>query len=306
MTSTSNTQTQSFLIRRFAEVGIQPNTKRGQNFLVDQNLMRLLVDAARLDKRDVVLEVGTGTGALTALMAPLAATVVTVEIDAQLAQLASEELIEFDNVRLLSQDALKNKNTFDPHVLEAIRAELAAEPGRRLKLVANLPYKVATPVLSNLLTGEPLPASMTVTIQKELADRIMARPSTKDYGALSLWVQAQCDIELVRVMAPSVFWPRPKVHSAILHITVDTARRQRLPDLAFFHEFVRAMFFHRRKFLRSELASAFKDQLEKTDADEIMRSLGLGPTTRAEELGVEMMIKLCEAVRARIDGVEDR
>ena len=300
ITSTTNTQTQSFLIRRFAEVGIHPNTKRGQNFLVDQNLMRLLVDSAHLDKHDVVLEVGTGTGALTAIMAPLAAVVVTIEIDPQLAQLASEELIDFDNVRLLSHDALRNKNNLDPEILDVLRTELAAEPGRRLKLVANLPYMVATPILSNLLAGEPLPVSMTVTIQKELADRIMARPSTKDYGALSLWVQSQCAVELVRIMAPSVFWPRPKVHSAILHITVDATRRQRIPDMAFFHQFVRAMFFHRRKFLRSELASAFKGRLEKTGADEIMRALALGPTARAEELDVDTMLRLCEAVRARL------
>jgi 16S rRNA (adenine1518-N6/adenine1519-N6)-dimethyltransferase len=295
-----NTQTQSFLIRRFAEVGIQPNTKRGQNFLIDQNLMRLLIETAQLDTNDVVLEVGTGTGSLTAMMLPLAAAVVSVEIDPQLHQLASEELIDFDNVRLLSQDALRNKNNLAPDVIEMLRRELAARPDRRLKLVANLPYAVATPVISTLLAGELIPASMTVTIQKELADRIMAHPSTKDYSALSIWVQSQCRIELVRLMPPSVFWPRPKVQSAILHMVVDSQLRQRAPDLAFFHEFVRSMFFHRRKFLRSELASALKGQLTKTDADEIMQSLGLGPTARAEELNVEMMLRLCKAVRSRL------
>ena len=294
------TQTQSFLIRRFAEVGLEPNTKHGQNFLIDLNLARMLVDAAQLEAQDVVLEVGTGTGSLTSMVAPLVAAVVTIEIDARLHQLASEELIDFENVRLLCQDALRNKNNFDPRLLAALRDELAAEAGRRLKLVANLPYNIATPVISNLLAGELVPDSMTVTIQKELGDRIMARPSTKDYSALSVWMQAQCAIELVRVMPPTVFWPRPKVNSAILHIVVDRQRRDRIPDLAFFHEFVRAMFFHRRKFLRSELASAFKGQLTKTDADEIMRSLDMGSTTRAEELNVDAMLRLCETVRARV------
>lgn len=298
--TTANTQTQSFLMRRFAEVGIHPNSKRGQNFLVDLNLVRLLVDAAQLGPQDVVLEVGTGTGSLTALMAPLVAAVVTVEIDPQLHQLASEELIDFDNVRLLAVDALRNKNHLDSSVLETIAKELAVAPGRRLKLAANLPYAVATPVISNLLAGDVVPVSMTVTIQKELADRIMARPSTKDYSALSVWMQAQCRIELVRVMPPSVFWPRPKVNSAILHIVVDEALRGRIPDRAYFHEFVRSMFFHRRKFLRSELASACKGQLTKADADEIMGALGLAPNTRAEELDVEAMLRLCEAVRARV------
>ncbi|HEY4310155.1 MAG TPA: 16S rRNA (adenine(1518)-N(6)/adenine(1519)-N(6))-dimethyltransferase RsmA [Pirellulales bacterium] len=304
MTISTNTQTQSFLMRRFREVGLEPNAKRGQNFLVDLNLLRLLLDAAQLDERDVVLEVGTGMGSLTALVAPLVAAVVTVEIDKQLHQLASEELIDCENVRLLSLDALRNKNNLADEVLEAVGQELNAAPGRRFKLVANLPYAVATPVISNLLAGDLTPTSMTVTIQKELADRIMARPSTKDYSALTVWMQAQCRIELVRVMPPTVFWPRPKVNSAIIHVVVDEELRSRIPDRAFFHEFVRSMFFHRRKFLRSELASAFKGRFTKTDADEIMASLELGPTTRAEELDVDAMLRLCAAVRARLPAVE--
>jgi 16S rRNA (adenine1518-N6/adenine1519-N6)-dimethyltransferase len=287
-------------MRRFAEVGIHPNAKRGQNFLIDLNLLRMLVEAAQLDERDVVLEVGTGMGSLTTLVAPSVAAVVTVEIDPQLHQLASEELIDCENVRLLALDALRNKNNLASEVLEALAQELAAGPDRRLKLVANLPYAVATPVISNLLASDLVPTSMTVTIQKELADRIMARPSTKDYSALSVWMQSQCHIELVRVMPPTVFWPRPKVNSAIIHIVVDQQRRDQIPDRAFFHEFVRSMFFHRRKFLRSELASAFKGRLTKSDADEIMAAVDFGPTTRAEELDVPAMLRLCEAVRARL------
>jgi 16S rRNA (adenine1518-N6/adenine1519-N6)-dimethyltransferase len=199
----------------------------------------------------------------------------------------------------MSQDVLRNKNHLAPDVIELLQRELAAAPERRLKLVANLPYAVATPVMSNLLACELTPVSMTVTIQKELAQRIVARPSTKEYGALSVWMQSQCRIELVREMPPSVFWPRPKVNSAILHLTVDEKRRASIPDRSYFHEFVRAMFFHRRKFLRSELASAFKGRLTKADADEIMHALVIGPTARAEELDVGTMLQLCEAVRAR-------
>ena len=297
--SQPHAQTQSFLIRRFAEVGIHPNSKRGQNFLIDQNLMRLLVDAVQLDANDVVLEVGTGTGSLTTMMAPFVAAVVSVEVDAQLHQLATEELIDFENVQLLLVDVLRNKNSLATEVTDALRQALAAKPSRRLKLVANLPYAVATPVMSNLLASDLPVTSMTVTIQKELADRIMARPATKDYSAPSVWMQSQCRIELIREMAPSVFWPRPKVHSAIIHVVVDPQLQGRIADRAFFHEFVRAMFFHRRKFLRSELASAFKGELTKSDADEIMQSLALGPTTCAEELDVESMLCLAATVQAR-------
>ncbi|HVC93890.1 MAG TPA: 16S rRNA (adenine(1518)-N(6)/adenine(1519)-N(6))-dimethyltransferase RsmA [Pirellulales bacterium] len=295
-------QTQSFLMRRFEQVGILPKTKHGQNFLIDLNLLRLLFESAQIDHRDVVLEVGTGTGSLTALLAEAAAAVVSVEVDPQMHQLASEELVDFDNVTLLCQDALKNKNTLHATPLDAVRRQIEAVPGRRFKLAANLPFHIATPVLSNLLACELPPATMTVTIQKELADRIVARPSTKDYGALSVWVQCQCEVELVRVMPPTAFWPRPKVHSAIVQLRVRDDWRRRIPDLAMFHTFVRAMFFHRRKLLRSVLRSAYKDRLGKPDADEILASVGFGETTRAEELDVEALLRLCEAVRVRLGG----
>jgi 16S rRNA (adenine1518-N6/adenine1519-N6)-dimethyltransferase len=295
-------QTQSFLMRRFDQVGIRPNTKHGQNFLIDLNLLRLLFESAQIDDRDVVLEVGTGTGSLTALMAVAAAAVVSVEVDPQMHQLASEELVDFDNVTLLCQDALKNKNTMHPALLDAVRRHIDGAPGRRFKLAANLPFHIATPVISNLLACELPPETMTVTIQKELADRIAARPSTKDYGALSVWVQCQCEVELVRIMPPAVFWPRPKVDSAIIQLRVRDDWRRRIPDLAMFHTFVRAMFFHRRKLLRSVLHSAYKDRLGKRDADEIMALAGLGETTRAEELDVEALLRLCGAVRERLEG----
>jgi len=291
-------QTQSFLMRRFAESGIRPRTPLGQNFLIDLNLLDLLLETAQIGPDDVVLEVGTGTGSLTALMATLAAAVVTVEVDHRLFQLASEELINFDNVVMLQTDALKNKNRLTPAVLDAVAAQLDAAPSRRFKLVANLPYNVATPILSNLLALDRPPVSMTATIQKELAERIAAAPGCKDYGALSVWMQSQCRVEIVRVLPPSAFWPRPKVSSAFIQIAIDEALRGRIPDRAFFHEFVRAMFFHRRKFVRSELLSAVKNRLDKPAVDRLLAAQEIEPTVRAEELGVEKFLALCEAVRA--------
>src|SRR5262245_58294652 len=235
--SMSPRQTQSYLLRRFEEAGIRPLARHGQNFLIDLNLLDLLVRTAKIGPQDVVLEVGTGLGSLTTRLAAAAAAVVTVEIDPRLQQLASEEFAAagLTNVTLLAQDALQSKNTMSPAVLSAVQEQLARHAGSRFKLTANLPYNVATPILSNLLSADPWPVSLTATIQKELADRIVAAPGTKDYSALSIWMQALADIEIVRVMPPQVFWPRPKVHSAIIHIVTNPAKRSRLKDAEHFH-----------------------------------------------------------------------
>jgi 16S rRNA (adenine1518-N6/adenine1519-N6)-dimethyltransferase len=299
----SPNQTLTFLMRRFAEVGIRPKTRHGQNFLIDLNLLRVLVDAAQLEPNDVVLEVGTGTGSLTGILAQRVAEVISIEVDSQMHLLASEELVDFQNVTLLKLDALRNKNHLNDIVLDTVRERLAAKPGRRFKLVANLPYNIATPILSNLLTTDPLPATMTATIQKELADRIVAAPRTKDYGALSVWMQSQCSVRIVRTMPPTAFWPQPKVTSAIVQIELQPELRARIADPDFFHATVRSLFFHRRKFLRSVVLSGFKDRLGKPEVDEVLASLGFTESTRAEELDVATMMRLSEALQAKLQQV---
>src|SRR4029079_6264052 len=166
-------QTKTFLLERFREMGIRPDTRHGQNFLIDLNLVDLIISGGDLASGHVGLESGTGTGSLTAMMAAQASSVVTVEIDAHLFELASEQLIDLPNVTMLRLDALRNKNTIDDRVMHAIGEQLSAAPNRRFKLVANLPYNIATPLLSNLLLSRHVPHSMTVTIQKELAERII-------------------------------------------------------------------------------------------------------------------------------------
>lgn len=296
-------QTISFLTKRFREVGIRPVSRHGQNFLIDMNILDLIVRSADLGPQDVVLEIGTGTGSLTTRMAAAAGHVITVEIDEHLYTLASEELFEFDNVTMLQFDVLKNKNAFRPEVMETIKEKLAEIPGGRLKLSANLPYNVATPILSNLLRTEIIPYSMTATIQKEVAERIVAQPSTKDFGALSVWLQSQCRCEIVRILPPSVFWPRPKIDSAIVHLQVDQALRDRIPDLEFFHTFSRSIFFHRRKFLRSVLMSAFKGQLDKNQVDEVIAENALQPDARAEQFTPDEVLAMSEMFRQKLESI---
>ncbi|MBN8603745.1 MAG: ribosomal RNA small subunit methyltransferase A [Planctomycetes bacterium] len=290
-------QTLSYLQDKFRRAGVLPQIRFGQNFLIDLNLIDLIMRSADLSTKDVVLEIGTGMGSLTTKMALYAGSVVTVEIDPMMAQLAKEELAPYGNVTILQRDALRNKNNLHDEVLETVRQKMNAIPGSRFKLVANLPYNVATPIISNLLQVEPLVDKMVVTIQKELAERIAAKPKTKDYSALSIWIQSQCDVEIVRVMPPSVFWPRPKVDSAILSITPNAALRARVVDREYFHQTVRALFFHRRKFLRGVVVSAMKDKLSKERVDQLLLEANLDANSRAEELPVEQIIDLVDRLR---------
>jgi 16S rRNA (adenine1518-N6/adenine1519-N6)-dimethyltransferase len=296
-----NRQTISYVAGRLKAAGLRPINRFGQNFLVDLNLMELIARSAELGPQDVALEIGTGTGSLTTRLAKRAGQVVTVEIDENLAQLARQEFATSPHVTLLQQDALKNKNTIHPAVYAAVsEAMRRIGPGARLKLVANLPYNVATPIISNLLDCPIIPVRMVVTIQKELAERIIAPPSTKDYSALSIWVQTLATSEIVRILPPSVFWPRPKVHSAILRIDPLESLRQRVTDVGFFHKTLRALYFHRRKFLRSVVVSAMKETLTKEEVDSVLDKAGMTATTRAEELSVTATIDLIEHIRVAV------
>lgn len=290
-------QTVSYLTARFREAGIRPDVRHGQNFLIDLNLLDLLLNAADIQPTDVILEIGTGMGSLTSRMAEKAAAVVTVEIDERLYAMASEELAEFSNVLMLQKDALKSKNHLESEVIAVVKEQLELDPARHFKLVANLPYNIATPILSNLLTCDVVPQSMTATIQKELAERMVAVPSTKNYSALSIWMQALCDIQIVRILPPQVFWPKPKVHSAIVHIVPNPEKRERIPDLTFYHDFVRSLFLHRRKFLRGVLIVMLKERVEKQIIDELLAAFQFPEDVRAEQLDVETILALSEAVR---------
>lgn len=278
--------------------GLRPLSRYGQNFLIDLNLVDLIARSAEITPGDVVLEVGTGAGSLTSRLSDQAAAVVSVEIDANLHRLAGEELRDRGNVRLLLGDALKNKNRLRPELLESVREALQRlGPASRFLLVANLPYNIATPIVSNLLAASPSPDVMVITIQKELADRMAASPGTKDYGALSVWVQSLCRVRIVRLLPPTVFWPRPKVESAIVRLDAVPQWRERFPDLEAFHQTVRALFFHRRKFLRSVVISATKGRLDKPAVDAVLEKLGHGATARTEELTVPQIQDLAEALR---------
>lgn len=289
-------QTISYLSKRLSDVGIEPNHRYGQNFLVDMNMLDFIAHQAEIKPDDVVLEVGAGTGSLTSRLAAQAWHVVSVEIDTRMHQIASEELARFSNVSLLRLDALSSKHEIDSQVAEAV-GEYLAGGVRRLLLVANLPYHVATPLLTNLLVWKHVPQSMTVTIQKEVGERLFASPSTPDYGALSVFVQALCDGQVLRVLPPSVFWPKPKIDSAVVRIVPNPEKRRRVGDVLAFQEFIRSAFAHRRKMLRGVLSSSLQAGVKKDQLDSAFSQIGIAPTARAEEVEVLQWIELFHALR---------
>ncbi len=296
----SERQTLTYLASKLQSAGISPKTQFGQNFLIDLNLLDFIARTAELSPSDVVLEIGTGMGSLTTRLADRAAHVVSVEIDREMHGLAQVELRSLSNVTLLRMDALQNKHRIAPDILSKIRDIMTSSRAERFKLVANLPYNVATPIISNMLTSEPLVSSMVVTIQRELGERVTASPRTKDYSALSVWMQSQAECQIVRIMPPNVFWPRPKVDSAILKIVPSAEKRARIRHVEFFHQTVRDIFCHRRKLLRSSLDSALPDRISKSAVDGLIESLGLPPKVRAEELTVEDFIRMIDAVHALV------
>lgn len=288
-------QTQSYLRKIFGRRGLTPRHRLGQNFLIDLNLHDLIADQAVIEPGDMVLEVGPGAGALTSLMAGRGARVLAVEVDPGMAALATEAIGAYPNARVLNVDALASKHSVHPEVLEMLAR---GREGRPYKLVANLPYNIATPLIMNLMVDDAnRPGLVVVTIQKELGERMMAKPGDTENSALSVILQALADVEIARVLPPSVFWPRPKVESAVVVIRPDPARREAVGDLTWFHRIVRDVFLYRRKALRAVLAKLAPEGIGKPEIDALLQSLSIPGSIRAEALEVPRWIALAAALQ---------
>lgn len=293
-TTPSTRQTLSYLRNLFAERGIRPKSKLGQNFLIDLNLLDLVLRSAELTREDLVLEVGSGTGSLTAQLVEQAGAVVSVELDPAFAALTEESVPQRDRIAFLHSDILKSKNELNPGVLQTLADRGQRHGTQRIKLVSNLPYAVAVPVVTNLLLSELALERMVVTVQWEIAERFLAAPATKDYGALAVLVQSLADVELIRRLSPKVFWPRPMVDSAIVCIRPNAAKRHHVGEPLRFRAFLRDLYVHRRKNLRGALASLAHSDRSKSEVDAILAELGLDGSLRAETLDVEQHLRLCE------------
>ena len=276
-----------------AGAGVAPRHKWGQNFLIDLNLMRLLVDAAGLCADDTVLEVGCGTGSMTEMLAERAGAVIAVDIDPALAKIANEETADYDNVTVICGDVLATKNAINSDVLEHI-GKARREGGGRLLLVANLPYDVAAPVMMNLLAEELSLEGMYVTVQAEVAGRMVAGPGSKAYGPLGILLQATGDVRLLRKrIRPSVFWPMPKVDSAMVAWQANREQYAKINDVQRLKGLVNMILGQRRKTIRNCLAAGGYDDAV---IERVLAKVGIDPGARGETVGVDRMVELAKTL----------
>jgi 16S rRNA (adenine1518-N6/adenine1519-N6)-dimethyltransferase len=292
-------QTLSSIRKELSGRNLRPATGLGQHFLIDGNLLRLMVEEAAVVAGDLVLEVGCGTGSLTQLLAARAGHVIAVEVDERLLDIAREALRGCPNVTFWQGDVLARKHALAPQLADLISQQLGEHPDRCFKMVSDLPYQVATPVIMNLLESELAPELMLVTVQRELAEKLTAQPGTRPYGAVTVKVAVRAEAKVLRLLRPSVFWPRPAVESAFVRL-----RRREEPlvsptEYPGFARLVDTLFRHRRKTLGRGLAI-------------LGRELGWGKeeppafTTprwaaqRIDQLTAEDLLSLWQTLRGRV------
>lgn len=263
----------------------------GQNFLTDTNILQKIVNTAEIDKKINVIEIGPGIGALTEFLAESAAEVMAFEIDDRLVPILADTLRDFDNVTVVNQDILK-----------VDLAQYIAEfknPDLPIKVVANLPYYITTPILMHLIeSGIPF-SEFVVMMQKEVADRISAQPNTKAYGSLSIAVQYYMTAKVAFIVPRTVFVPAPNVDSAILKMVRRDQPAVAVQDEKFFFKVSKASFVHRRKTLWNNLTSYFgKSEEIKAKLERALETIDLAPNVRGESLDLETFARLSDALKA--------
>lgn len=259
--------------------------KFGQNFLIDTHVLDKIIRAAEITKEDMVLEIGPGIGTMTQYLAEAAGKVIAVEIDRNLIPILSETLSMYDNVRIINEDVLK---------LDIRKLAEEENQGRPIKVVANLPYYITTPIIMGLFEGKVPVESITVMVQKEVADRMQTGPGSKDYGALSLAVQYYAKPYIVANVPPNCFMPRPKVGSAVIRLTRHDTPPVQVKDEGLMFEIIRASFNQRRKTLANGLNNSSRLSYPKEVIAEAVEKLGKGPSIRGEALTLEEFARLSD------------
>ncbi len=264
----------------------------GQNFITDKSVIERIVEGSDVGEDDLVIEIGPGIGVLTAEAAESAAKVVAIEIDKKLIPILAETLAEYDNIRVINQDILKTD------INDIIREEREAGSFTGgVKIMGNLPYYITTPIIMGILEKGVEADSITIMMQKEVADRIKAAPGGKIYGAISAAVQYYCEVEQVASVPKEVFVPRPKVDSAVLKLSIRKERPVDLIDEKSFFACIKAGFGQRRKTLLNSLTGV--NGLPKEDIKEILEAAGVDPARRAETLDIKEFAAIANGVAMR-------
>ncbi|MCD6417089.1 MAG: ribosomal RNA small subunit methyltransferase A [Planctomycetes bacterium] len=269
--------------------GIRARRRLGQSFLVSPEAMDRIVDAADVSSDEVALEIGTGLGRLSARLAARARTVISVEIDGRLHEVARRHLREFANVRLLREDFLESKHSINPAVTEAGEAALQGSAGP-LKVVSNLPYCISSPAVVNLLEWDFQPRSLYLTLQREVAERMLASPGARQYGPLTVYVDYWATVRALFALGRDAFWPAPAVSSTVVEVVCRPSRR-RDETYEKFAVVVRKLFGQRRKMLRGALRRAWDREV----AEHVLKATGLDPDSRAEGLATDDFLAIAEA-----------
>ena len=282
-------QTKSRLRSLLDSAGLAPKRRFGQCFLIDRNLMQMLVRAAELTETDCALEVGCGTGSLTSLLAAEAGRVIAVDVDARLVEIARRQLDSVANVELLTLDALRKKSSVAPEIERAVLARID-ESGLRAKLVANLPYDIATPLVLNLLLGDVPIIRYCFTVQCEVADRFLAEPDTSAYGPVSIVTQVLAAGRRIAKVPPQAFWPAPKVSSSMIRLDAKSCDEVGTKDPAGFARFVREVFRYRRKTMsHTAKMLGMEDRLLPA-----LEAVGVGARARPQTITVGQWVGLYE------------
>ena len=275
MANLGNPQETIAVLQRY---GFNFQKKYGQNFLIDTHVLDKIIGAAQIGPDDFVLEIGPGIGTMTQYLAEAAREVIAVEIDTKLIPILQDTLKEYDNVTVLNEDILK---------VDIRKIAEEKNGGKPIKVVANLPYYITTPIIMGLFESEVPLDSITVMVQKEVADRMQVGPGTKDYGALSLAVQYYAEPYIVANVPPNCFIPRPAVGSAVIRLTRYQEKPVKVNDASFMFKIIRASFNQRRKTLQNGLYNSRELRIPKEKTVAALEEMGLTPTIRGEKLSLE-------------------
>lgn len=287
---------QGFTLRETIEIlekySLKLNKGLGQNFLVDKNILNKIVSSAELTAEDVVLEIGPGIGTLTREVAARVKKVVAVEIDPRLVPILEETTSTFSNVYIINRDILECdlRGLWETHLAP-----------RRVKVVANLPYYVTSPVVMKLLEEDIPLQRIVIMVQKEVAQRMAAVPGTKDYGALTVAVQFYSNPRIVATVPPTVFIPPPKVSSAIVRLDIEGGPRYRVMDKGLMFSLVKAAFGQRRKTLTNALKGVV-GLPDKEKVREVLNRAGIDPGRRGETLSIEEFCRLADCIKTCMSG----